>query len=68
MVDPAETFEDLFPARLHYVLGQVEDDGQGEIIAWQPHGRAFLVKDRVKFVRDILPKYVWQREALDLLN
>jgi HSF-type DNA-binding len=49
-------FEDLFPAKLHYVLEQVEDDGHGDVIAWQPHGRAFLVKDREKFVKDYLPK------------
>jgi hypothetical protein len=53
-------FENLFPAKLHYVLDQAEKDGEGRggAIAWLPHGKAFLVKDRAVFVRDFLPKYV----------
>ena len=51
-------FEDLFPAKLHYVLEQVEKDGGGDVIAWRSHGKAFLVKDRERFVTDLLPKYV----------
>lgn len=51
-------FEDLFPAKLHYVLEQAEEDDLTEVIAWQPHGRAFLVNDRETFVKDFLPKYV----------
>jgi HSF-type DNA-binding len=60
----ADEFEDLFPAKLHYVLEQVEKDqeqhggGGGGVISWQPHGKAFLVKDREKFVNEYLPKYV----------
>jgi HSF-type DNA-binding len=58
-VDPTEgraMFEDLFPAKLHYVLEQVERDGHSDVINWQSHGKAFLVKDRERFVRDLLPK------------
>jgi HSF-type DNA-binding len=53
-------FENLFPAKLHYVLDEAEKDGEGRggVIAWLPHGKAFLVKDRAAFVRDFLPKYV----------
>lgn len=51
-------FEDLFPAKLHYVLEQLEKDGSRDVIAWRSHGKAFLVKDREKFVNDLLPKYV----------
>lgn len=56
-------FEDLFPARLHYVLehsegGEGEGIGRPDVITWLPHGRAFLVKDRDTFVREYLPKYV----------
>jgi HSF-type DNA-binding len=54
-------FEDLFPAKLHYVLEQVEKDGGRDVIAWRSHGRAFLVKDREKFVKYFLPKYVTNR-------
>jgi HSF-type DNA-binding len=56
-------FEDLFPAKLHYVLEQVEKDGGRDVIAWRSHGKAFLVKDREKFVKYFLPKYVTNREA-----
>jgi HSF-type DNA-binding len=49
-------FEDLFPAKLHYVLEQVERDSLYDVISWQPHGKAFLVKDRERFVRELLPK------------
>ena len=59
-------FEDLFPARLHYVLEHSEGGGEGggggggrpDVITWLPYGRAFLVKDRDAFVREYLPKYV----------
>jgi HSF-type DNA-binding len=51
-------FEDLFPAKLHYVLEQVESDDRSDVITWQPHGKAFLVKDKKEFVKNFLPKYV----------
>jgi HSF-type DNA-binding len=60
-------FEGLFPAKLHYVLEQVEKDGGRDVIAWRSHGRAFLVKDREKFVKDLLPKYVARDEQHALL-
>jgi HSF-type DNA-binding len=49
-------FEDLFPAKLHYVLEQVESDGRSDVITWQPHGKAFLVRDKKEFVKNFLPK------------
>jgi hypothetical protein len=49
-------YESLFPAKLHYALEQAENDGLGEIIAWRPHGRAFLVLDRRRFEAEFLPK------------
>jgi HSF-type DNA-binding len=54
----AVEFEDLFPAKLHYVLEQAERDGRADVIAWRPHGKAFVVKDKREFVASFLPKYV----------
>jgi HSF-type DNA-binding len=54
----AVEFEDLFPAKLHYVLEQAERDGRADVIAWRPHGKAFVVKDKKEFVASFLPKYV----------
>jgi HSF-type DNA-binding len=30
------------------------------VCSWQPHGRSFLVKDRQKFVDEVLPIYFRQ--------
>ena len=46
-----------FPMQLHRVLDEIEDLGYGHIISWQPHGRAFIIRDRFLFQRDIMPKY-----------
>lgn len=37
--------EHKFPVKLHYMLEDVEKDGLDLIIAWQPHGRCFIVHD-----------------------
>jgi hypothetical protein len=47
--------EDYFPARLHYLISELEEDGQGNIVSWQPHGRCFVVHDKRRFVEEILP-------------
>jgi HSF-type DNA-binding len=47
-----------FPHQLHFVLAEMERDGQAHIASWQPHGRAFKVHDREQFVKTILPRYV----------
>jgi hypothetical protein len=49
-------YEGLFPARLHYVLEQLEKDGLDDVISWQPHGKAFLVKDAKRLETEVLPK------------
>lgn len=48
-----------FPPRLHYLLTDVEADGLSHIIGFQPHGRAFLVRDMNAFVCQLLP--LWFR-------
>ena len=49
--------EKSFPMQLHRVLDELEDLGYTHIISWQPHGRAFIIRDRSLFQRDIMPKY-----------
>jgi hypothetical protein len=47
--------EQNFPVKLHYMLSELESDGMDEIVAWQPHGRCFVVYRKNKFVELILP-------------
>ena len=45
---------DLFPAKLHKILNTPEYE---DIIAWQPHGRVWKVKNKSVFVSYILPRH-----------
>jgi len=45
-----------FPARLHYVLREVEKDGQDDVLSWLPDGLGFCVHDRERLEKEILPK------------
>ena len=45
-----------FPVKLHSVLDQVEADGLGHIISWQPHGRCFVIHKPKEFVDHVMPK------------
>jgi hypothetical protein len=47
--------EQNFPVKLHYMLSELESDGMEDIIAWQPHGRCFVVHRQNDFVEKILP-------------
>lgn len=49
-----------FPMKLHLLLSQVEADGLADIISWQPHGRAFKIHDRNKFVETVMPNFFRQ--------
>jgi hypothetical protein len=44
----------IFPQRLMEILA---DDSNAESIAWLPHGKAFIIKNRNKFAEEVLPKY-----------
>mmetsp|Transcript_6423 Transcript_6423/g.13143 ORF Transcript_6423/g.13143 Transcript_6423/m.13143 type:complete len:582 (+) Transcript_6423:123-1868(+) len=48
---------DSFPMKLHRILDQIEAEGLAKIVAWQPHGRAFLIRDYSLFVSVIMPRY-----------
>lgn len=45
-----------FPVKLHTVLDQVEADGLAHIVAWQPHGRCFVIHNPKEFVNHIMPR------------
>jgi len=49
-----------FPFKLHTLLEQIEQDGFGHIVSWQPHGRAFVIHDKKTFVDQIMPNYFKQ--------
>lgn len=49
--------DDSFPMKLHRILDEVEKEGLAHIISWQPHGRAFIIRDTALFSRIIMPKY-----------
>ncbi|KAL7470565.1 hypothetical protein ACHAXS_010811 [Conticribra weissflogii] len=48
---------DSFPMKLHRILDQIEAEGLAKIVSWQPHGRAFLIRDYSLFVSVIMPRY-----------
>lgn len=45
---------DNFPARLHRILS---NDEHSDVICWMPHGRAWKVLDRQRFIEEVVPKY-----------
>ena len=48
-----------FPLKLHTLLEDVENDPiLSSVIAWQPHGRCFIVRKITEFVNMILQRYV----------
>ncbi len=49
-----------FPVVLHRLLTDAAEEGFEDIVAWQSHGRAFLVHDHDRFVAEVMPKYFRQ--------
>ena len=49
-----------FPLKLHAVLDQVEADGLAHVVAWQPHGRCFVIHKPKEFTDHVMPKYFRQ--------
>ena len=43
-----------FPTKLYEMLSQASKEGFDDIVSWQPHGRAFLVRKPSSFVSDIM--------------
>ena len=46
----------LFPFKLHRLLDEVSDSDDPPI-QWLPDGRAFQIRDRARFSREIMPIY-----------
>jgi hypothetical protein len=49
-----------FPEKLHRMLTEIEEAGDGDIISFFSHGRAFGVHDPERFVSKVMPKYFKQ--------
>jgi hypothetical protein len=51
-----DDFDDskIFPQRLMEVL---DDDANSDAITWLPHGRAFLIRDRLAFEEKVMPRF-----------
>lgn len=45
---------DNFPARLHRILSNEE---HSDVICWMPHGRAWKILDKRRFMEEVAPKY-----------
>lgn len=49
-----------FPAKLYFMLNEMEKDGQNDIASWLPNGRSFIVYKPKRFESEILPLYFQQ--------
>jgi len=47
----------IFPQKLHDILS---DEANADSVAWLPHGRGFIIKNRKQFAAEVLPKYFKQ--------
>jgi HSF-type DNA-binding len=46
-----------FPSKLHGMLDYAQETGKCDVLSWLPHGRAFLVNDKERFVTEVLPLF-----------
>ncbi|EEC44591.1 predicted protein [Phaeodactylum tricornutum CCAP 1055/1] len=46
-----------FPIVLHRLLEQAPVEDYENVISWCPHGRAFIIHQRDRFTKDIMPTY-----------
>mmetsp|Transcript_9887 Transcript_9887/g.14290 ORF Transcript_9887/g.14290 Transcript_9887/m.14290 type:complete len:386 (+) Transcript_9887:115-1272(+) len=46
-----------FPEKLYLMLEDIYKSGDESIVSWQPHGRAFRVHKKLRFVETVLPKF-----------
>lgn len=46
-----------FPVKLHIMLEEIEKEGYSDIIAWQPHGRCFIIHDPERLRIEVLPRF-----------
>ena len=57
-----------FPEKLHYMLSRMDDECTTDIVAWQPHGRCFIVRKPGDFVEKIMPRYVTIRRLANFTS
>jgi HSF-type DNA-binding len=50
-----------FPERLHRLLLEIAKDGNGDVVSFLPHGRAFAIHKTDRFVSEIMPAYFKQK-------
>lgn len=55
--------ETPFPWKLHTLLQETEQRGEGHIVSWLPHGRAFKIHQVKEFTAGILPRYFGQTKV-----
>ena len=57
-----EHHHDTFPYRLYHMLDVIsaENSVMSDVIGWQPHGRAFVIRKPKLFVAEVLPKFFRQ--------
>jgi HSF-type DNA-binding len=46
-----------FPRMLYEMVDDAEEQGYTDVIAWMPHGRSVIVRDKDRFTDEILPKF-----------
>ena len=54
--------------KLHRILDETEAACQSHIISWQPHGRAFKIRDSNLFTAHIMPLYFPKMKKLTSLQ
>jgi len=54
----------LFPSRLHYVLNELEKDALDDVMSWHPCGSSFIVHNRERLEKEVLPLYVMPRSLV----
>jgi len=57
LVNVAASDQNVFPNALYRMLKATERDGLSDIVSFMPHGRAFRVHKKDKFLMKVLPKY-----------
>jgi hypothetical protein len=50
------SFSNNFPAKLHFMLSEIEKDGLDHIVSWCLHGRSFQINDLKSFQKELIPK------------
>jgi len=49
-----------FPSVIHRMISEAEQEGFSAIVTWCPHGRAFVIRNENKFVKQVLGRYCRQ--------